>query len=62
MRVNDFTLSDGGKKLDLMASDIHDWKITFVDTGLNANIGQRLKAVQPSCRTSRCSWRTTRTV
>jgi glucose-1-phosphate cytidylyltransferase len=44
---NDFTLSDGGKKLDLMASDIHDWKITFVDTGLNANIGQRLKAVQP---------------
>jgi glucose-1-phosphate cytidylyltransferase len=44
---NDFTLSDGGKKLELMASDIHDWKITFVDTGLAANIGQRLKAVQP---------------
>ena len=43
---NDFTLSDGGKTLDLMASDIHDWRITFVDTGLNANIGQRLKAVQ----------------
>lgn len=44
---NDFTLSEGGKKLDLMTSDIHDWKITFVDTGLNANIGQRLKAVEP---------------
>ena len=44
---NDFTLSEGGKKLDLMASDIHDWKITFVDTGLNSNIGQRLKVVQP---------------
>ena len=43
---NDFTLSDGGKKLELLASDIHDWKITFVDTGLTANIGQRLKAVQ----------------
>ena len=24
------------------ASDIEDWKITFVDTGLNSNIGQRL--------------------
>jgi len=47
---NDFTLSDGGKTLDLMASDIHDWRITFVDTGLNANIGQRLKAVQPYVR------------
>ena len=32
---NDFTLSEGGKKLELMASDIHDWKITFVDTGLH---------------------------
>src|SRR4030095_5218479 len=44
---NDFTLSEGGKKLELVTSDIHDWKITFVDTGLNANSGQRLKAVQP---------------
>jgi len=47
---NDFTLSDGGKKLELLASDIHDWKITFVDTGLTSNIGQRLKAVQPFLR------------
>ena len=29
-----------------MASDIHDWKITFVNTGLTSNIGQRLKAVE----------------
>ena len=43
---NDFVLSEGGKKLDLMASDIHDWKITFVETGLQSNIGQRLKAVE----------------
>ncbi len=43
---NDFVLSDGGKNLRLMKSDIHDWTITFVDTGVNANIGQRLKAVQ----------------
>jgi len=44
---NDFVISDGGKRVDLLASDIQDWKITFVDTGLNSNIGQRLKAVQP---------------
>jgi glucose-1-phosphate cytidylyltransferase len=44
---NDFVLTEGGKKVDLLASDIHDWKITFVDTGLNSNIGMRLKLVQP---------------
>jgi glucose-1-phosphate cytidylyltransferase len=43
---NDFVLSEGGKKLELMASDIHDWKITFVETGATSNIGQRLKAVE----------------
>jgi glucose-1-phosphate cytidylyltransferase len=44
---NDFVMSEGGRKIDLLASDIQDWKITFVDTGLNSNIGVRLKAVQP---------------
>jgi glucose-1-phosphate cytidylyltransferase len=43
---NDFVLTQGGKNLELLSSDIHDWNITFVDTGLVANIGQRLKAVQ----------------
>src|SRR5262245_49124902 len=43
---NDFVLSEGGKKLELMGSDIHDWKVTFVETGATANIGQRLKAVE----------------
>lgn len=45
--TNDFVLSDGGKNLHLLNSDIHDWRITFVDTGINSNIGQRLKAVEP---------------
>ena len=44
---NDFVLSEGGRKVDLLASDIQDWRITFVDTGLTSNIGMRLKAVQP---------------
>lgn len=43
---NDFTMSNGGKELHLKNSDIADWKVTFVDTGLKSNIGQRLKAVQ----------------
>jgi glucose-1-phosphate cytidylyltransferase len=43
---NDFVLSSGGKKLELFNSDIHDWKITFADTGVNSNIGQRLKAAE----------------
>ncbi len=43
---NDFVLSGGGKDVKLLGTDIEDWRITFVDTGLNANIGQRLKAVQ----------------
>jgi len=43
---NDFTMSHGGRDIHLQRSDITDWKITFVDTGLNANIGQRLKAVE----------------
>lgn len=43
---NDFVLSRGGEQLQLLGSDIQDWRIAFLDTGLNANIGQRLKAVQ----------------
>jgi glucose-1-phosphate cytidylyltransferase len=43
---NDFVLSGGGKRLELFNSDIHDWRITFADTGINSNIGQRLKAVE----------------
>ncbi len=43
---NDFILSGGGKQLLMLNSDIQDWKITFADTGLHSNIGQRLKAVE----------------
>ena len=43
---NDFVLSGGGKNVQLFNSDIQDWRITFADTGINSNIGQRLKAVE----------------
>jgi glucose-1-phosphate cytidylyltransferase len=47
---NDFVLSRGGKSVELAGSDIHDWKITFADTGLRSNIGQRLQAVEKYVR------------
>ncbi|MFL5639341.1 MAG: sugar phosphate nucleotidyltransferase, partial [Gemmatimonadaceae bacterium] len=43
---NDFVLSGGGREIELMNRDISDWRITFADTGVNANIGQRLVAVR----------------
>ncbi|MEO2013371.1 MAG: sugar phosphate nucleotidyltransferase [Fuerstiella sp.] len=42
----DFVLSSGGQSFDLLSSDIHDWKITFCDTGASSNIGERLVAVE----------------
>ena len=43
---NDFILSNGGKNIELLNSDIQNWRIHFVNTGAQANIGQRLQAVQ----------------
>ena len=43
---NDFVLTRGGKRRQLLRSDIEDWRITFAETGLNIDIGQRLKRVQ----------------
>ncbi len=44
---NDFVLSRGGKQVDLLTSDIDDWQITFVETGMSSNLGERLTAVRP---------------
>src|SRR4051812_23016182 len=44
--TNDFTLSEGGRKIEVMDHDISDWRITFVDTGLHSNLGQRLLRVR----------------
>ncbi len=43
---NDFVLAEGGRSLQLLSSDIDDWRITFASTGLNSNIGQRLMAIR----------------
>jgi glucose-1-phosphate cytidylyltransferase len=44
---NDFVLTNGGRRIELISSDIHDWSITFVDTGLQSTIGERLRRVRP---------------
>jgi len=44
---NDFVLQgDKTQNIKLLSTDIHDWTITFADTGLKSNIGQRLVAVK----------------
>ena len=43
---NDFVLT-GGRRVELLQSDLDEWRITFVDTGLEASVGERLLAVRP---------------
>jgi glucose-1-phosphate cytidylyltransferase len=42
---NDFVL-DGSGQVELFNTDISDWRITFVDTGLHSEIGERLRRVR----------------
>ena len=39
-------LTGGGKNVEMISKDIDDWRITFVDTGLTSNVGQRLMKVR----------------
>jgi glucose-1-phosphate cytidylyltransferase len=43
---NDFVMSAGGSKIELLSSDISDWRITFADTGVETPIGERLRRVR----------------
>jgi glucose-1-phosphate cytidylyltransferase len=45
--ANDFVLSNGGRDIELLRRDMEDWRMTFVDTGINTVVGERLKAVEP---------------
>jgi glucose-1-phosphate cytidylyltransferase len=44
--TNDFVLKHGGKTVEMLKTDIEDWKITFVDTGHESNVGERLRRVR----------------
>ncbi|WP_107656369.1 glycosyltransferase family protein [Nocardia suismassiliense] len=41
---NDFVIKDG--RVEMLRSDISDWQITFVDTGVESPIGERLRRVR----------------
>lgn len=43
---NDFVLANGARDVSLFRTDISDWRITFVDTGLHSPIGERLRRVR----------------
>ncbi|PRZ06410.1 glucose-1-phosphate cytidylyltransferase [Isoptericola sp. CG 20/1183] len=43
---NDFVLTKGGEQIELLGSDISEWRITFVDTGMDTAIGERLRRVR----------------
>lgn len=43
---NDFVFTQGGKNIEMLNTDINDWRITFVDTGISSNIGMRLMKVR----------------
>ena len=43
---NDFVLLKGGEEVELLSSDISEWRITFIDTGLDTAIGERLRRVR----------------
>ena len=43
---NDFVINSGNR-IELLRCDIDDWRITLVDTGQDANIGERLVAARP---------------
>jgi glucose-1-phosphate cytidylyltransferase len=45
-RSNDFVLEGGSQEIKLFKTDIADWRITFVDTGLQSAIGERLRRVR----------------
>jgi glucose-1-phosphate cytidylyltransferase len=46
-RSNDFVMEGGNaRQVTLFKTDISDWRVTFVDTGLNSAIGERLRRVR----------------
>jgi len=44
---NDFVLSNGGRDVELLGTDMSSWRVTFVDTGARSTIGERLLAIAP---------------
>jgi glucose-1-phosphate cytidylyltransferase len=44
---NDFVLRQGGDDVKMLSTDISEWSISFIDTGVDSPIGERLRRVRP---------------
>ena len=44
--ATDFVMTRGGREIELLGPDIGEWRITFVDTGMHSNLGERLLRVR----------------
>ena len=42
---SDVTVSDGGQSVEYLEDHVQNWRVTLVDTGINSNIGERLRMV-----------------
>jgi glucose-1-phosphate cytidylyltransferase len=51
---NDFELSLPRRDIRLLKNDVDDWRITFADTGMHANLGERLMRVRHLLRDEEC--------
>ena len=40
---NDFVLRQGGDDIEMLSTDISEWTISFIDTGIDTAIGERLR-------------------
>ena len=43
---NDLIVTRGGKQRKLLSSDMDDWQVALIETGISTSIGQRLRAVR----------------
>lgn len=43
---NDFVLRDGGADIEMLGTDISEWTISFIETGIDTAIGERLRRVR----------------
>jgi glucose-1-phosphate cytidylyltransferase len=43
---NDFVITKGGQHVEMLSTDISDWTISFIDTGMDTAIGERLRRVR----------------
>ncbi len=58
---NDFVLTKGGQHVDMLSTDISDWTITFIDTGMDTRSVSGCAACVPIWRATSTSSPTTAT-